>query len=68
MSWGIIHADGYEEVSDVVTTRQSARDWAQELNEDCDCGGRHRVFGRDVVLGAVSANSAAFPEHRQGDT
>jgi hypothetical protein len=55
MTWGIIHADGHEDVSDLVTTRQSARDWAEELDEDCDCGGQHRVFGRNVVIGTATS-------------
>jgi hypothetical protein len=42
--WGIIHPGGYQETNELVTTREGARQWAAEEDEDCDCGGKHRVF------------------------
>lgn len=66
MGYGVIHADGHEEVSDVVTTRESARDWARELDEDCDCGGPHRAFGRNVALGTVSSTATIPNRNTEG--
>ena len=43
MRWGVRHADGHVETWTVVTTREAARQAAEEENEDCPCGGPHRV-------------------------
>ena len=55
MRWGVRHADGHVETWAIVTTREGARQAAKDEDEDCTCGGPHRV-----------ADTATIPNRQDG--